>query len=404
MRILFVVATVPSSNLYPRPFHFIRHLSEKHHVSVFCVARNETQRRSAAELLRNCKSVEVFRLPVWQSVWNCLCALFSSRALRTSYFYSPVLKRRVEEVVARGEIDLIQAELVKTIPMIEGVRGRVPIVFDAVDCVSMMEARRRKVLRNPLLKLLSQWEEQKMRRWEGWASDNLEGIVISSRVDKEAFPERPQSKHEIRVVPNPVDLEYFSLGRFECRQDTVIFCANLAYFPNEDAALYLAYEIWPAIRARRSGLQLEIVGNRPSKRVKDLDGKNNIRVIASVPDIRPHLRRAWISLCPIRVQAGTQNKILQAMALGVPVVATRACCPGLGVEPGKHLLTADRPDEFVSAIESLLDDENLRNRLKRAAREYVERNHGCEASGDKLLAAYEEALGRPLPESSLVNA
>lgn len=389
MRILYVVPNVPS-RLRIRPFNFIRRLSEQHEVTVLCVATNEADYRSAAELKRHCKDVEVFVLTRWRSFWNCMVALFSSRALRTAYFYSPRLRRRVEEKVASKEVDIIHAEHLKTVPMVAGVSRDVPVLFDAVDCVSMMETRRRKVLRSTFMRIFSWAEEKKMRRWETWASKHLEGIIISSAVDKECYPRRPHSRHAIRVVPNCVDFEYFNFEKFESRRDTLIFCANLAYSPNEDAVLYLTHSIWPILRARRPNLRLEIVGSRPSLRVEQLDGRDNIRVTASVPDVRPYVRRAWVALCPVRVQAGTQNKILEAMALGVPVVATRACCAGLAVEPGRHILIADTPEEFVSAIELLLDDDALRSTLARAGRMYVEENHDWGSSTEKLLEAYAE--------------
>src|SRR5207248_10928062 len=123
-------------------------------------------------------------------------------------------------------------------------------------------------------------------------------------------------------------------------KNLLVFCAKLDYFPNEDAALYFARSVWPILRAQRPELQLQIVGSRPPKSIRRLDSKENIHVIASVPDVRPYLGRAWVALCPIRIRAGIQNKILEAMALGVPVVATRICQPGLQVEAGKHLLFA----------------------------------------------------------------
>jgi len=129
------------------------------------------------------------------------------------------------------------------------------------------------------------------------------------------------------------------------------------------------------LRARRPELQLQIVGSRPPRKVRQLDGKDNIRVIASVSDVRPYLGRAWVALCPIRIRAGIQNKILEAMALGVPMVATPICRPGLQVEGGQHLLFADGPEQFATAIELLLDNLSLRERLITAGRAYVERQH-----------------------------
>jgi glycosyltransferase involved in cell wall biosynthesis len=126
--------------------------------------------------------------------------------------------------------------------------------------------------------------------------------------------------------------------------------------------------------------------------VQRLDGEANIRVIGSVPDVKPYLGRAWVALCPIRIRAGIQNKILEAMALGVPVVATSICCPGLNVEAQKHLLVADGAEQFAAAIELLLDNETLREKLIETARDYVERHHSWAESLMALSNSYRKAI------------
>jgi sugar transferase (PEP-CTERM/EpsH1 system associated) len=391
MKILFVVPHVPS-RLRGRAFNFIRRLSGQHEVAVLCVATNDSDYQAVAELKRYCQAVEVFEVPLWRSFWNCLVGVFSSNALRSAYFYSPCLRQRLTQKVGLGEADLVHAEHLKSVAMVEDVAGRVPIVFDSVDCSSMFEARRTKVIRDPLLKLFFWTEGKKMGRTEARTAKRFDRVVISSAVDRGCYPVSPQEREGIRVVPNGVDLEYFHFQQYEAQRDAVVLCANLAYFPNEDAALYFARSVWPGLLARRPNLRLEIVGSKPPRSVRRLDGKDNIRVIASVPDVRPYLGRAWVALCPVRVQAGTQFKILEAMALGIPVVATRICCPGLGVEPGKHLLAADTPEEFASAVELLLDNPTLRANMIQAGRKYVEQQQNWDHSVEKLLAAYAEAL------------
>lgn len=227
---------------------------------------------------------------------------------------------------------------------------------------------------------------------EANASERFDRILISSAVDKECLPVAGRAREKIHVVPNGVDLEYFRFRQFEPQRNSIIFCAKLDYSANADAALYFSQKVWPSLLARRPGLQLQIVGSRPPRSVRQLDGKDNIRVIGSVPDVRPFLGRAWVGLCPLRVQAGTQFKILEAMALGVPVVATRICCPGLAAEPGKHLLVADTPEEYVAAIELLLDNESLRSGLVAAGRAYVENHHDWDGSVKGLSSVYAEAL------------
>ena len=256
----------------------------------------------------------------------------------------------------------------------------------------MFEARRSRITKNPFVKLFSWMESKKFELSEAQAVRRVNRVAISSAVDREAYPIPDGLREKIDTIPNGVDLQHFGYQQFEAQKNLLVFCAKLDYFPNEDAALFFARFVWPQLRARRPELQFQIVGSRPPRSVRQLDGKNNIQVIASVPDVRPHLGRAWVALCPIRIRAGIQNKMLEAMALGVPLVATSICCPGLDVEPGKHLLVADEPEQFASAVELLLDNVRLREKLIDAGRTYVERNHNWATSVAALSNTYRAAI------------
>lgn len=391
MNILFVVPNVPSF-IRPRPFNFILGLAEKHKVSVVCLATNEADEQFVSQLRPHCHQLEVVRLSRWRSLWNCLLAVLSHRSIRCAYFDSPRLRALVEAKVEAAQVDLLHAEHLKTLPMVRPVLGQVPAVFDAVDCLSMLESRRHRVTKNPFLKLFSWSESKKFAISEGEAVGRFSRVVISSGVDRRAFPVSRDSREKIQVIPNGVDLEHFGFRGLPTQKNLLVFCAKLDYFPNEDAAMYLVEKIWPVLKPRRPELQLEIVGSRPSRRLRRHDGKNNIRVIASVPDVRPHIGRASIALCPIRIRAGIQNKMLEAMALGVPLVATSLCCEGLPIVPGKHLLAADGPLQFASAVELLLDNAPMRESIIEAARAYVEKHHKWSDSVTALSNLYEEAI------------
>lgn len=385
-----MVPNVPSL-VRVRPFNFIRGLSRDHEVTLLCLSRNWADDQFITELRRYCQELEIIRLSLGRSLWNCFTALFSSEPLRCAYFYSPVLRSRIKAKVEQGEFDLLHAEHLKSVPMLEDVIGRIPIVFDAVDCISMFEARRRGVVRNPFVKLFSSLEFRRMIHWESKAAHLADCVVISSPIDKQQYPLSAALDKKFEVIPNGVDLEYFDLSPDQMDTKSLVFCAKLDYFPNEDAALYFANSVWPILRKRRPELRFDIVGSRPPQTVKQLNGRNNIRVVGSVPDVRPYLRSASVALCPIRLRAGVQNKILEAMALGVPVVATRICCPGLAVEPGKHLLVADTPEEFACAVELVLDNPALRANLIRAGRKYVESTHDWAECVRALSAVYDHA-------------
>ena len=391
MKILFVVPNVPSA-IRPRPLHLVRGLSQTHEVSVVCLVTSEADEGFVSQLERECPRVNIIRLSPWRSFSNCLLALFSGNSLRCAYFDSPRLRDLVRARVEANQVDLVHAEHLKTLPMVEPVLGTVPAVFDAVDCLSMLESRRRRVTKNPLVNLFSWLEAKRLARWEGRAVRGFNRVVISSAVDREAYPIPTDLREKIDVIPNGVDLRHFGFRQVEANPNLLVFSAKLDYFPNEDAALYFALSVWPLLRTRRPELQLEIVGSRPPQSVRRLDGRNNIRVIPSVPDVKPFLGRAWVALCPIRIRAGIQNKILEAMALGVPVVATPVCCDGLQLEPGKHLLVADGPESFASAIELLLDNATLRTKLIEAARAYVEYHHNWADSVTALADSYQAAI------------
>jgi hypothetical protein len=294
--------------------------------------------------------------------------------------------------VESKEVDLVHAEHLKSVPMLEDVLGKIPTVLDAVDCVSMFEARRCKIIRNPFLRLFSCIEWKRMVNWEAKAYRSFNRVVISSAIDKEHYSVSGQKRDKMDVIPNAVDLSHFAYQQFKPQKDLLVFCAKLDYFPNRDAIEHFTQYVWPLLRERRPELKLEIVGSRPPRRVRQLNGRDNIQVVASVPDVRPHLGRASVALCPIRLRAGTQFKILEAMALGVPVVATRICCPGLGIEAGEHLLVADTPEEFVSAVELILDNDTLRGNLVKAGREYIERHHNWNNSVASLCNTYADAI------------
>jgi len=213
MRILFVVPNIPSS-IRPRPFHLIRALSRIHRVSVLCLSTNNTEDAFIAQLREHCESLEVIRLSRWRSLANCLGALFSTKSLRCAYFESPRLRDLIKARVEAGEVDLLHAEHLKSAAIVEPVLGKVPAVFDAVDCLSMLEQRRRRITRNPLVKLFSWIESKKFVLGEAKATRLFNRVAISSSVDREAYPVPVALREKIDVIPNGVDLQQFAFRRF----------------------------------------------------------------------------------------------------------------------------------------------------------------------------------------------
>jgi glycosyltransferase involved in cell wall biosynthesis len=195
----------------------------------------------------------------------------------------------------------------------------------------------------------------------------------------------------VAVVPNGVDLEYFRPIAGPREPATLVFSGKMSYHANVSAALYFAREILPLVRAARPEVRLSIVGSNPPRAVQALASDPAVSVTGHVPDMRPYLGSATIALCPITVKVGIQNKLLEAMAMGIPVVSTNVGAQGLAAVPGRDLLVAANPHEFADHICRVLADDELAERLGRAGRHFVERHHRWETA-TRALEVYMEAI------------
>src|ERR1051325_560815 len=211
---------------------------------------------------------------------------------------------------------------------------------------------------------------------------------VVSEVDARAL-RRVCGRAKVMVVPNGVDSTYFSpLGLLE-EYPSLIFEGNMSFGPNIDAIRYFCAEIWPIVKAHVPQTKLWIVGRNPAEEVLRLQD-DAIIVTGSVEDIRPYLDRASVFICPMRQGAGVKNKILQAWAMGKPVVSTTIALGGLSAYPEKNILTADAPDTFAEQTLRLLTDRSLRETLGRQGRQTVRQRHGWAEQSKLLMTVMEE--------------
>jgi glycosyltransferase involved in cell wall biosynthesis len=156
------------------------------------------------------------------------------------------------------------------------------------------------------------------------------------------------------------------------------------YFPNVDAVTHFSREVFPRVRRRVPDARFVIVGKNPLPAVRRLTGFSGVHVTGTVADVRPFLRQAAVAVAPLRIARGIQNKVLEAMAMGLPVVATSKAHEGLAARPGQHLFVEDDPTQFAKLVAGLLEAAGLRAEVGRAARQFVETHHCWAASMAKL--------------------
>jgi hypothetical protein len=164
------------------------------------------------------------------------------------------------------------------------------------------------------------------------------------------------------------------------------------YFPNQQCVREFCAQTWPLIRAERPEATLTIVGASPSQEIKKLGELPGVTVTGTVTDVRPHVRRSAVNVATLKIARGTQNKILESLAMGVPVVASGIAAGGVDVVPGEHILTADSPRDIADQVLRLLNDPAERRRLSRAGRSRMESNHTWDASLRKLDELIEQCL------------
>jgi glycosyltransferase involved in cell wall biosynthesis len=398
MKLLFVAPYVPSL-IRVRSYQFVRQLAREHEVTVLAAA-TPAEQDAVAALRTICQRVEAVPLSVPASLRSCALGLARRQPLQARVCFLPALQRRLASLLAEQPFDCAQVEHLRAGLLGSSLVQRLPTIYDAVDCISLLLERTRQGSHSRRQRLLAALELGPTRAFEAGLLRRFERALATSAEDAAALqalaPERPPPL----VLPNGVDLDYFQPFDGPPEPATVVLSGKMSYHANATAALHFVHQIWPLVRARRPDARLRIAGSGPPAALTALAHDPSIEVTGYLPDLRPALRRATLAVCPVTVKVGLQNKILEAMALGLPVVSSGAGLRGLLAEPDRDLLVADAPAAFAAAVCRLLDEPELRARLGQAGRRYVERQHRWPAIVARLSALQAEAIAagrRPGP-------
>ncbi|GAC1342333.1 MAG: glycosyltransferase [Ktedonobacteraceae bacterium] len=393
MRILFVTPYVPS-RIRARSFNLIKSLSSVHDVSLVALLVEDYEQAIIKDVERYCTSVDLVPLPKWQAYANCLQALPTLTPFRVAYYRSPAFVERIKEVIHRQKIDVVHGELIKVVPALKMVMAQenTPILYDSVDCISWFLQQEAEVTRNPLKKAFVYSELQKMRRYERLELTDFDQLTISSASDRDLLGRLIGQAQNIQVVSNCVDTDYFTPWAGLRAIDSLVYSAKLDYFPNTQAILHFCENTLPLVWKKRPQVRLIIVGSNPPQSVRALATDKRITVTGYVPDIRPYLGTASVALAPLLVAAGTQFKILEALAMGTPIVTTPRCSLALGTSDGVHLLVAEEPQAYVDAIVKLLDDPQLAQRLGATGRQFVAEHYSWTNAANTLNRLYHSTI------------
>ena len=390
MRVLFVSPYIPSP-VRVRPYQWIRALA-RHGQRVRLVALQPPEDRWLAEppVADCCEQVTVFPLSRFQTLRNAAAAVPRRLPLQAAYSLHPEAERYI--AAEARNCDVVHVEHLRGALLSRRVED-VPCVIDAVDSISSLFAQAAREAPSWRQRLLARADLARTRRFEAAVPARFERSLVSSNRDAEAFRQLAGGRSAGRVVslPNGVDLDYFHPASSSPEPETILFTGKISYHANEAAVLQLAQRIMPLVWQHRPNAKLVIAGKDPSEAVRLLSRDRRITVTGFVDDLRPFFWSATVVVAPLVYGTGIQNKVLEAMACSVPVVASRAACEGIGAPRGQALLVGVDPREMAAHAVALLRDPRLRADLAACGRHYVELHHDWHQLGRRLIDVYEDA-------------
>jgi len=403
MKILFLNAEVP----YPprggskiRVYHLLRHLAQRHDVTLFGFTYGDFEEPAVDALQDLCRVVAVrWREPrVYRTMresrpwvarihyWRHL--LLSSTPFIISFFDLPEAHACVAGLLAAEEFEVIHAETTYMAQFLPRQQRRARHVVGLQNVEWLRHRRGAERAKGLLSRLVGRWEAHKMRRWEAHALRHAD-LVCAVSTTEAALVHSLALHTQVCLVPNGVDTtEFTPCSGQESLQPHLVFVGTLSYPPNAEAVLHFCRHILSLIRAAVPDVHLTVVGQQPSPEVRALAG-TGITVTDTVPDVRPYLAAAQVVIVPLLQGAGTRLKILEALAMGKAVVSTGIGAEGLDLTHGRELLIAERDEDFATLAVQLLQCPSLRRELGERGRARVVRDYDWRRIGGMLEAAYQ---------------
>jgi len=394
MKILYLSHKIP----YPpnrggkiRPFYTIAHLSTQHSIVVACLVESKNEFEYLEPLQKICAGVQAILLPTVTSILRTPWYLFTRKPFTLPYFYSPKLKKVIDDLLEKESFDLIIVHSSSMAQYVIQYSG-IPKIMDFVD-VDSDKWRQYSLSTKFPFSLIYHLEWLRLKKYEIAIAKSFTHCIFTSKFEEEIFKTYINNTQiPISIIPNGVDFEYFKPTTQSYTPNTLIFTGKMDYLPNVDGVLYFYQNILPMIREKIPEVKFYIVGLNPTKAVQKLAQDKNVIVTGYVKDIRPYLQKASVCVVPLRIARGIQNKILEAMAMGLPVVTTSKAFEGVNATVNQDLFVEDNPNEFANRTIELLKSAELRNKVSLQARKKVIETHNWSVNIQRFNEIIEKCI------------
>lgn len=366
-----------------RHYHFLRELSRRHEVTLLTLVRSEIP-LEALEEVRDL-TADLYAVDISASGSEQILPTAAGRRLEHEWRFRKGLSRMkdtFEALTREQSFDVILFHGKSVFPVIKEFEAR-PIVVDFCDATSFrIRNRIRYASKAKAVPLLLRYAQ--VRRTERKLAQKSSQVAFISRRDREKVLGRDDRSP---VVPNGIDLDYWRRQSDNPRQNCLIFTGVMDYGPNEDAALYLIDEVLPLLKKSRPDVEIIIAGRSPTPALLQRGERHpEVMVTGFVKDMRTYLEQAAIFIAPMRYGSGQQNKILEAMAMELPVITTPLSQEGIWAEAEQEppLVVAESPPAFAESVLNMLERPEGCARLAKEGRQYMEKHFSWEESASKL--------------------
>lgn len=436
MKILYLAHRIP----YPpnkgdkiRSFNEIKYLSQSHDIHLACLADDPKDLKYEGELTKYCKTVRIVPINPQLAKLKSIFYLLTRQPLTIPYFYSRKLQQTIDHLLSANHYDAI---FCFSSPMAEYVfrsrvlspqsivhrrrakdhRPRTKLIMDFVDVDSDKWTQYSKYAGFPKSWIYA-LEGRRLAGYERTVAEAFDHSIFVTQVEVEVFKKLNPHIQSVIAISNGVDLDYFSptylnkksaidygqstndhepstinhgLSTMDHRptsidhRPVIVFTGAMDYYANIDGVVWFTKEVLPLIKKEIPEVQFYIVGSNPTKEVIELSGNNGVTVTGYVPDTREYLRRATVAVVPLRIARGIQNKILEAMAMGTPVVSTPQAFEGIEAKPDRDLILGEDVEKIAEGVIKLIKEVSLRKRLSGSGRAVIEKNYCWTKNLEKL--------------------
>lgn len=363
-------------------YHQLRYLSASHEINLVAITDEPVLPVHEEKIKEIVAELNVFTFKKQYRGISLLKSAFSGTPFQVSFYYSSSIKKKIKQIANRFQPDHVYCQLTRMSEYAKDLPF--PKTLDYMDAFGVGMERRAEVVSGPL-SLIYKLEANRMKRYEKKIFDSFDHHTVISEQDKMQI--NTPGQNSIVIVRNGIDTDYFTPVEKQKTYD-IGFVGNMGYPPNIDAAEYLINTLKKELNQEFRYL---IAGARPDKRVKLLAGKN-VAITGWIEDIRDAYSSCKIFVAPLWSGTGQQNKIMEAMAMGIPCVTSSAVNNAIGAKHEKEIMVADTVEEFKACIEKLANDVVFYMELKENALMFVHENYSWEQSVDTLSALFKKKV------------